>query len=149
MELIRLTLWPQQRTGDAGGCRTFFHARRIIGNRRPKCGAGGGISAVGEAQDSGGVSGGVGGGVGGGGVGVSGGGVGGGVDGGVGVGGKLHRLGWIFGGSPGDACSTENRQHHVSEETAFEIFAMRRPYDRQNAQGRASRKGDRHLARLF
>jgi hypothetical protein len=65
------------------------------------------------------------------------------------VGGKLHRLGWIFGGSPGDACSTENRQHHVSEETAFEIFAMRRPYDRQNAQGRARRKGDRHLARLF
>ena|ERR1700731_3403635 len=88
------------------------------------------VGAVGDGGGGGGVDGGVDGGgdgVGGGvGTGEDGGGVdggGGGRDGrGDGVM-KSRRPVWIFGGSPGDACSTENPQHDAGEEIASEIYA--------------------------
>jgi len=41
-----------------------------------------------------------------------------------------HLLVWVPGRDPGDACSTENRQHDPGEEIAFEASASRLPYDR-------------------
>jgi hypothetical protein len=80
------------------------------------------------------------------GVGVVGGGVSG-AHGGTSGSGKRRRLGWIFGGSPGDTCGTENRQHVAGEE--IEASPSRGLHHRHNSQGHARGESDRRLTWLL
>jgi len=54
---------------------------------------------------------------------------------------KLERSSCV--GSPGDACSTKNRQHDAGEEIAFEASASHALRNRQDAQGYARGESDR------